>query len=136
MPSIVGFNHVSFSVTDPDRSAAWYQDVLGFVRHGDGQRKELRRIRLHQSGSGLTLTLTGHERGTGEPFSELRTGLDHLAFSGGAGEIEEWKRRFEERGVEHSEIRPLPDGGGAITLRDPDNIQLEVFAPPAVAGGG
>ena len=132
MPSIVGFNHVSFSVTDPDRSAAWYQDVLGFVRHGDGQRKEFRRIRLYQPGSGVTLTLTGHERGTGDAFDELRTGLDHLAFSVGPGEIEEWKRRFEERGVDHTEIRPMQDGGGAITLRDPDNIQLEVFAPPPV----
>ncbi len=28
MPSISGFHHLSFSVTDLGRSAAWYQDVL------------------------------------------------------------------------------------------------------------
>jgi glyoxylase I family protein len=51
--------------------------------------------------------------------------------SGGVDDLEEWKRRFEDRGVDHSEIRRTPNGGGVITLRDPDNIQLEVFAPPA-----
>ena len=64
----------------------------------------------------------------GAPFSEHNSGLDHVAFQVGNGEIETWKRRFEERGVEHSEIRPNDAGGGTIALRDPDRIQLEVFA--------
>ncbi len=129
MASISGFNHVSFSVTDPVRSAAWYQEVLGFARHGDGEGKGFRRIRLCHPDSGVTVTLTGHRSGTGDAFSELRTGLDHLAFTV-EGELEEWKQRFEEGGVDHSEIRVLGNGSRAITLRDPDNIQLEVFATP------
>lgn len=131
MPTISGFNHISLSVTDPERSAAWYEDVLGFTRHGaGGKAATFRRIRMFQPTSGVTLTLTGHDSGSGDAFSELRTGLDHLAFTIGDGAIGEWKRRFEELGVKHSEIRVLGNGGGAITLRDPDNIQLEVFTPP------
>ncbi len=133
MPSIRWFHHVSFTVNDPAKSAAWYQDVLGFAHGSNVEGKGFHRIRLHHPDSGITVTLTGHEQGSGDRFSELRTGLDHLAFSvaGGVEELEEWKRRFRERGVDHSEIRTTPTGGGVITLRDPDNIQLEVFAAPS-----
>ena len=131
MGSIQGFNHVSFSVRDAGLSAAWYQDVLGFAHHSDVQGPTFRRVRLRHPDSGVTVTLTAHELGSGDAFSELRTGLDHLAFSVGDGEIEEWKRRFEEKGVVHSEIRETGPGGGIITLRDPDDIQLEVVAAPA-----
>lgn len=130
MEAIKGVHHISFSVNDLDRSAAWYQDVLGFAHHSDVEGTTFRRIRLRHPDGGLIVTLTGHERGSDDPFSELRTGLDHVAFAVGDGEIAAWKRRFEERGVEHSEIRANGTGGGTITLRDPDNIQLEVFAAP------
>ncbi len=131
MPDITGFSHVSFTVSDRGRSAAWYQDVLGFAHHSDVEGSTFRRIRLRHPDGGLVVTLTGHERGSGDSFSELRTGLDHVAFAVADGEIESWKRRFEQRGVEHSEIRGSGNGGGIIALRDPDNIQLEVFAAPA-----
>jgi glyoxylase I family protein len=130
VPPITGFHHVSFSVNDVDRSARWYGDVLGFEIVLDNRGPHFRRVRLRHPDCGITVTLTGHHRGSGDRFSEVRTGLDHLAFSVASGDIEAWKRRFEEHGVEHSEIRSFADGGGIITLRDPDNIQLEVFAPP------
>ena len=46
-------------------------------------------------------------------------------------DVREFKQRFEELGVNHSEIKPVRSefgDGGMITFRDPDNIQLEVFA--------
>lgn len=131
MPSISGVHHVSFSVNDPSASAAWYQDVLGFAHHSDVQGETFGRIRLRQPDGGLIVTLTHHQEGSGDRFSELRTGLDHLSFHVADGDIASWKRRFEERGVDHSDIRVNGAGGGSITLRDPDNIQLEVFSAPA-----
>ena len=131
MPSINGFHHVSFSVTDLPASAAWYQDVLGFAHDSDVEGEGFRRVRLRHPDAGITVTLTEHQRGSGERFSELRTGLDHLAFSvGGSDDVEEWKRRFEEHGVDHSEVKTRPGGAAIITVRDPDNIQLEVFGAP------
>jgi catechol 2,3-dioxygenase-like lactoylglutathione lyase family enzyme len=129
--SISGFNHISLSVRDPAASAAWYRDVLGFEQHSEGQAATFRRIRMRHPASGVTLTLTGHEQATGEAFSELHAGLDHLAFTVGDGEIEAWKRRFEDAGVVHSDIRVTGTGGGIIALRDLDDIQLEVVAAPA-----
>jgi glyoxylase I family protein len=94
---------------------------------GDG----FRRARLRQPDSGLILTLTQHEHGSGDSFSELRTGLDHLAFAvPSVADVDAFARRFEEYRVEYSERKPTRAGTGAmITLRDPDNIQLEVFTP-------
>ncbi len=79
----------------------------------------------------MTLTLTCHDRGSAGFFSELRTGTDHVAFLVPTVEdVEAWRRRFDELGVTHSEIKATATGSGAlVTLRDPDNIQLEVFAP-------
>jgi glyoxylase I family protein len=128
VPSISGFHHVSYSVNDAERSAAWYQEVLGFAHHSHVQGQGFRRIRVRHPDSGIVVTFTVHDGGSADRFDELRTGLDHLAFQVADGEIAVWKRRFEDLGVDHSEIRANGGGGGAITLRDHDNIQLEVFA--------
>ena len=131
MTHMTGYHHVSLSVTDRDRSTRWYVDVLGFSIdekiHGTG----FRRVRLMRPGMDAFLTLTAHESGSPDSFSELRPGLDHVAFRVPSGaDVDAYKRRFEEHGVDHSEIKPTRSGDGAmITLRDPDNIQLEVFAP-------
>lgn len=53
----------------------------------------------------MTLTLTVHDQQSADPFSERRAGMDHVAFeSAGWREVQELKRRFEELGVDHSEV--------------------------------
>ncbi len=130
MPDIKGFHHVSLSVTDVDKSAAWYGEVLNFEVVTTVEGEGFRRSRMRASASGLVLTLTQHEAKDGEPFDERRTGLDHAAFVVDNQDLDEWKARFEELDVDHSEVKTTPAGGSMITLRDPDNIQLEVFATP------
>jgi len=89
-----------------------------------------RRNRLRHPDAGITLTLTAHDGAAGDRFDERRTGMDHVSFAVPTMEaLLEFKERFAEEGVDHSEIRPTASGaGGMITFRDPDNIQLEVFA--------
>ena len=128
---IDGYSHVSLTVTDLERSVAWYREVLGFTVHGHGEREGFRRARLAGPGGGPTLSLTQHAGGTGDPFSETRTGLDHLAFTvPHVTDVEALGRRFDELGVEHSGIRRTGPVA-AITFRDPDNVQLEVFSSGA-----
>jgi hypothetical protein len=43
-------------------------------------------------------------------------------------DLRAWKRRFEDHGVDHSEIKKTGTGAAMITFRDPDNIQIELFA--------
>ena len=132
MPEISGYHHVNLTVTDVDESAAWHTEVLGFTKLKDFERDGFRKVVLVHPASGTAFGFTGHgARASGDGFSEFRTGMDHFAFSvPGREDLDAWKARFEELGVVHSEIKPSIMGD-LIALRDPDNIQLEVYAPPA-----
>lgn len=80
------------------------------------------------SGTGFGFTDHG-AKGSGDVFDEHRTGMDHLAFAvRDRATLEAWKARFEEHGVDHSDIAPSAVGD-VIVFRDPDNVQLEVYAP-------
>lgn len=131
MSDIRGYHHLSLSVTDLDRSTAWYRDTLGFEVHSVVESAGFRRHRMRAGEPGVTLTLTAHDEPAAPAFDERRPGMDHVAFDvGDIATVEALKGRFETLGVEHSEIRRMPNGVAAITLRDPDNIQLEVFGAP------
>lgn len=128
MADVTGYHHLSFTVTDLARSTAWYTDVLGFVVLAELEGPVFRRNRLRHPTGGIVLTLTQHEAGSGDRFDERRTGLDHVAFQlAGPDSVEALVRRLAERGLEHSPISG--DGGPRVFFRDPDNIQLEAFAP-------
>lgn len=132
MPTFHGYNHLSLSVTDLDRSQKFYVEVLDFMllMPADGVR-----ILFHR-GSGTQLGLIRHEDGEHAPFSELNTGLDHLGFTAGSREeLEEWARRFDELGVPYTPIRDMPFGHH-LNFRDPDNIPLELHVPNDVARQG
>ena len=127
MAEVEGYHHVSLSVSDLGRSTEWYRRTLGFEIESEIEGDAFRRTRL-RAGSGLTLTLTAHEQQPGEPFDERRAGVDHIAFDvGSAGAVQGLKDRFEELGVVHSNVKQAASGSAMITLRDPDNLQLEVF---------
>ena len=130
MPTLVGYSHLSLSVTDLDRSTDWYCDILGFEVVAQVEGDGFLRHRLRQPDAGITVTLTAHEAGSGDAFDERRTGMDHVSFVvASIDDIHAFKNCFEERGVEHSDVKPSAGGaGGMITFRDPDNIQLEGFA--------
>ena len=132
MADVVGYHHLGLTVTDPTRSAEWYRAVLGFAVDAQIEGTGFRRTRLRSPGTGLTLALTCHDRQSAEPFSERRVGMDHVAFDVGTlSAVRALKRRFEQLGVDHSELKESASGRAMITLRDPDNIQLEVVGGTA-----
>jgi glyoxylase I family protein len=131
VPSITGRVEVCLTVRDPVLSAAWYAALLGMQTQydhtsGDGQ---MRYVCLVEPSSSLVLCLVGHARSTGEPFTEFRTGLDHLEFVvASRDDLEQWAERLDELGVPHSGVKNLDYTANAmLTFRDPDNIQLEFF---------
>ena len=130
MPTLAGYSHLSLTVTNLDKSTRWYRELLGFFLDSEVKGDGFRRNRLRHPDAGITLTLTAHDAGSGDRFDERRTGMDHVSFAvPSIDELHVFKEQFVERGVDHSEIKPTASGaGGMITFRDPDNIQLEVFA--------
>lgn len=138
MTDVIGYHHLSLSVSDLETSVDWYQQVLGLDVAAEIDGEGFRRTRLRAPRSGVTLTLTRHDQQPGETFSERRPGMDHVALQvSSADEVNALKDRFEQLGVNHSQVK-ASNGTAMITLRDPDNIQIEVFGgalDPNIAGG-
>jgi len=128
-------HHLGLTVRDVDASALWYARVLGFERVGewdspDGSR---RKVFLRHRGLRARLGLTQHRGGGADVFDEKRIGLDHLAFAvADRSELDAWAVRLADAAVVHSPVaqaNSIP-GAAVLVLRDPDNIQLELFADP------
>lgn len=126
MTKIAGFSHVSLSVRDRDRSADWYCRIFGFnVLEKIEEEKYVETVLVHPTGA--ILCLQQHRANQGETFDPSRTGGDHLAFKvSSRDELDEWRARLAELGVTHS---PIVDAhyGSVLCLKDPDEIQLELF---------
>lgn len=129
MPEFTNISHLDLSVTDVEKSATWYCDVLGLrrVRRADLENR-IMVVLLHEQ-SGLVIGLNQHHATLGNRFDEHRPGLDHVGFGvRDRAALEEWQSRLDELGVEHSPVQDSPSGSGAaLVFRDPDNIQLEFW---------
>lgn len=133
MTEVLGYHHLSLSVTDLGKSTEWYRQVLGLEVVAEIEGQGFRRNRLRAAGSGVTLTLTAHDQESGEPFDERHPGMDHVAFAvGSVQDVEALKGEFDRLGVIASEVKSTQNGTAMITLRDPDNIQVEVFGAEGV----
>ena len=132
MPQVATTNlhHIALTVTDLDASIAWYERVFGIAYQMDGP---------HEGGVGklladpewrLIIVLHRHDANQRERFAETRTGLDHVGFSvPSRADLEAWQAHLQQLGVVQSPIADTPYGS-ILVFRDPDNIQLEMFAPP------
>lgn len=125
--------HIAITVTDLDRSVRWYSALLGSepVLDEDEEAGGFHHTVFALSG-GQLLGLHSHP-GTpsGETFDEHRPGLDHIAFQcADTADLERWAGRLDELGIAHGGLVRAHYGSG-LSFRDPDNIALEFFAPPA-----
>ena len=122
-----GVGHIDLTVRDAARSSQWWEQVLGFklvnISEHEGRRGY---AMLHPCG--VPVILQQHEHTATERFDEQAIGLDHLAFRVPDREtLEAWASHLDVLGIAHSGIQG-ENGGPLIVFRDPDNIQLEVWA--------
>ena len=126
-PRIESFGHIDLTVTDGQRSAQWWTEVLGYRLIATMGRPGFQVWSLHHP-CGVPVGLVVHESGTGAPADERRAGLDHFAFRvRDRAALEEWAKHLDGVGVPHSGVQE-ENGGPLITVRDPDNIQIELWA--------
>jgi glyoxylase I family protein len=132
---IAGIHHLGLTVSDVERSANWYEQILGFERVGQfgDPDSERQKIFLRHAGLDARFGLVQHRSSSKRQFDETESGLDHLAFRvRNRQELEAWAHRLEEVGVPFSPVADswsIP-GAAVIVFRDPDHIQLELFADP------
>jgi glyoxylase I family protein len=135
-------HHVALTVTDIEASTAWYQRVFDLApmleEPHDGGWQRL----LTDPDWRLVIVLHRHDVNAGEPFSERRTGLDHVGLGVPTrAELVAWQAHLEEMGVARAAAAdrpctqsPITDTsyGSILVFRDPDNIQLELYSPPGM----
>src|SRR5215471_76599 len=111
--TISGIHHFSPTVSDVETSAAWYEQVFSMTRlpmtFPQHEREETGyAVLLIDPVSGLVIGLHHNEANEGEPFDEIRTGLDHIGFAVPSREsLEEWAAKLDALGVEHTGVRDI-----------------------------
>jgi glyoxylase I family protein len=132
MAELPGMTHVALTVTDLAVSVPWYERLLGSKPVLDEDTAGGFHHTVYLLPGGTLLGLHQHQgSGTLDRFDEHRAGLDHLSFGvADRADLETWQARLEELGIAHGEIVDAHYGSG-LSFRDPDNIALELFAPPS-----
>ena len=133
MPAFPAIAHIAVTVSDLERSTRWYGELFGAepVLDEDETIGGFHHTVFVLDGGqlfGLHVHPGGAQNG---PFNERHAGMDHVAFAcAGRSELEAWAARLDELGIKHGGIVDAHYGSG-VSFRDPDNIALEFFAPPA-----
>jgi catechol 2,3-dioxygenase-like lactoylglutathione lyase family enzyme len=140
-PTRPSLHHIAITVTDLEASIAWYERVFGVafrmeVPHPGGTGKILADQDMQ-----LVFALHRHDANGGETFAETRTGLDHVGMRvPSRADLEAWQAHLDALGVRQAPTAnqpctqsPIDDRpfGSILVFRDPDNVQLELFAPPS-----
>lgn len=127
MPSIT---HVAVTVNDLSVSEPWYTQLFGVEPVLDEDTGPFRHI-VYSLGDTLFGLHGFPQLNSDDEFDERRPGLDHVAFGcASRAELVGWIARLDELGIKHDGILDAHYGSG-LSFRDPDNIALELFAPPA-----
>ena len=136
-----GFAHIRLTVTDIDRSKAFYDRVFGWPVAADMSAKAdepgVRDSPDHLYGGCVYQTPTGLLFGLrpvaadGQRFDSEHTGLDHVSFQVDSRDaLVSALERLEDEGIPHGEINDLSGFGIAIlSFSDPDGVHLELTAP-------
>ncbi len=131
MPDFPALTHVAVTVTDLDRSIPWYAALFDADPVLDEDTGPFRHVVWAIGGGSCLFGLHQFPAlNDSAPFDERRAGLDHVSFACATrAELESWASRLDELGVAHGGIVDASYGSG-VSFRDPDNIALEMFAPP------
>jgi uncharacterized glyoxalase superfamily protein PhnB len=115
----------SLTVSDLQRSLAWYRDVLGFTVAREYEREgRLTGVTLKAGNVQLLISqdngVRGAERTKGEGFSLMITT---------AQDVDQIAQRIRERGgTLDSEPADMSWGGRGFRLRDPDGFRLAMWS--------
>jgi catechol 2,3-dioxygenase-like lactoylglutathione lyase family enzyme len=152
MAAVNGVHHTCFTVSDLDRSVAFYCDVLGcevamrqdreggyiaaIVGHPD---TKMRQAHLRAPGGQYMIELFEYlaPEGAKADVTPWNVGASHVCFL--VDDLPALYERLRAEGVEF--VSPpvevdsgVNTGGYGVYLRDPDGITVELFQPPAGRG--
>jgi|SRR5215813_14499020 len=120
--TILELNHVALYITDLQRSAEFYRDVL--------RLEPLPRPAFNFPGAWFRLG-TQQElhliAGRDEVFVRSNAN-NHFALR--VGDLDEWEQHLKKTRAVFAPRKQRPDGAAQIYLQDPDGHTIELFTPP------
>jgi catechol 2,3-dioxygenase-like lactoylglutathione lyase family enzyme len=124
-----GLNHIILTVSNIERSRAFYGNVLGFdltIIEEDPDKSF-----FFSCGGVQFFFFPSRQPIPNDRFSEFRIGLDHLSFTAPSREsLQELTQRLKAAGVPTQGMEQfVHTGNWYVAFRDPDNIQLEYWLP-------
>jgi catechol 2,3-dioxygenase-like lactoylglutathione lyase family enzyme len=108
-----GIDHILLNVTDPEKSAAFYEKILGPVTQRNNNRI------WFQAGTGRIGLLK-------TPAGE-KAGVNHYCVSVEKFDYDTAVKKLEQAGVKFD----MPEIAGSPDLRDPDGYRVQVMGPRA-----
>jgi catechol 2,3-dioxygenase-like lactoylglutathione lyase family enzyme len=131
-PAIEGLLETSLYARDLQRTAAFYRDLFRLKTLVESPR--LVAFEIAEQRSVLLVFQAG---ATEEDIVEARGAIPghdgrgrlHLALSIGANDLDAWRERLAERGVDIVGEYRWPRGGKSLYLRDPDGALVELATP-------
>jgi glyoxylase I family protein len=137
-------HHIRLTVTDVERSKAFYTEVLGLQVAMDTlppEDDEFYELLAENLQGGVVLMCAGtiiglrpadpERQSSKDQFDPFRVGLDHMSFNvASRADLNAAISRLDEAGVPHSDVTELvPFGIALLPFKDPDGIQLEICSP-------
>ena len=124
-----GLNHIILTVSNTERSRAFYGDLLGFpiiVIEEDPDKSF-----FFPCGGVQFFFFPSRQPVPNDRFSEFRIGLDHLSFTAPSMDaLRELADKLIASGVDTKGVEQFaPTGNWYVAFRAPDNIQLEYWLP-------
>lgn len=128
MPELQGIGHVTLTVTDPQKSAEFYNRVFETQTVLDIEDEHGPAVLI--AGPAFMMGFRCHATtGKNDAFDPTKVGLDHLGVHvASREELEKWQARAAELGVTYTEIVETPYGLH-LNVKDPDEIPIEFFVP-------
>lgn len=128
------FAHLRITVTDIDRSRAFYDSVFGLPvavelpADADATTREALAFLFGGVIYQLGDSLFGLRPVASDRFDEDRVGLDHVSFLVDSRDaLDAAVSTLDDLGVAHEDIKDV-GAGYVLEFRDPDNVALELFA--------
>ena len=150
MAAASGLHHTCYTVSDLDRSVAFYRDLLGCEVVAEQEKEggylaaivgypdaHVRMAHLRVPGTEHVIELFEYlaPAGTRADVVPRNVGASHLCFL--VDDLPALYEQLREKGVTSFVSPPVEvdtgvnKGGYALYLRDPDGISVELFQPPA-----
>ena len=121
-PVLGPVNHLEMAVTDLRRSVPWYTEAFGLARV-DGE--------IADDGSGHVTLVSPTGGWVLALCAPASPAVRHVAFTCADRDVlVAWRDALTAKGVAPGTITDAPYGSGFV-VRDPDGLELELFAPPS-----